>query len=75
MRISAVIFRERDGQKAILIGKGGAKLREIGTTARYELERLLNKKIFPEIFIKSSHAGGNRRCSSKTWTGGSSWRI
>jgi GTPase len=52
IRISAVIFCERDGQKAILIGKGGAKLKEIGTTARYELERLLNKKIFLEIFIK-----------------------
>lgn len=51
-RISAVIFCERDGQKAILIGKGGSKLKEIGTAARQELERLLSKKIFLEIFVK-----------------------
>ncbi|MBZ5522959.1 MAG: GTPase Era [Acidobacteriia bacterium] len=51
-RISAVIFCEREGQKAILIGKGGAKLKEIGTSARHELEQLLSKKIFLEIFVK-----------------------
>jgi GTP-binding protein Era len=52
IRISAVIFCEREGQKGILIGKKGEKLKEIGTSARHELEQLLSKKVFLEIFVK-----------------------
>jgi GTPase len=51
-RISAAIYCEREGQKAILIGKGGQKLKEIGTAARLELEGLLGKKVFLELFVK-----------------------
>lgn len=51
-RIAATIYCERDGQKAILIGKGGQKLKEIGTAARIELERLLGRKVFLELFVK-----------------------
>jgi GTP-binding protein Era len=51
-RISATIYCEREGQKGILIGKGGDKLKQIGTSARHELEHLLNKKIFLELFVK-----------------------
>lgn len=51
-RISAAIYCERDGQKAILIGKGGEKLKQMGTAARQELERRLNKKVFLELFVK-----------------------
>jgi GTP-binding protein Era len=51
-RISATIYCEREGQKGILIGKGGDKLKRIGTAARHELEHLLNKKIFLELFVK-----------------------
>jgi GTPase len=51
-RIAAAIFCERDGQKAILIGKGGQKLKEMGTAARHELEALLGKKVFLELFVK-----------------------
>src|SRR6185437_14245058 len=51
-RIAAAIYCERDGQKAILIGKGGQKLKEIGTLARMELEALLGKKVFLELFVK-----------------------
>ena len=51
-RIAAAIYCERDGQKAILIGKGGQKLKEIGTLARLELEALLSKKVFLELFVK-----------------------
>ncbi len=51
-RISAAIYCERDGQKAILIGKGGEKLKQMGTAARMELERRLEKKVFLELFVK-----------------------
>jgi GTP-binding protein Era len=51
-RISAAIYCEREGQKAILIGRGGQKLKEIGTLARVELEALLGKKVFLELFVK-----------------------
>jgi len=52
LRISAAIYCERDGQKAILIGKGGEKLKAVGTAARQELERRLEKKVFLELFVK-----------------------
>jgi len=52
IRIAAAIFCEREGQKAILIGKGGQKLKDIGTAARMELEVLLGKKVFLELFVK-----------------------
>src|SRR5205807_3815485 len=51
-RISATIYCEREGQKGILIGKGGDKLKKIGSLARQELEHRLNKKIFLELFVK-----------------------
>jgi GTP-binding protein Era len=51
-RIAAAIYCERDGQKAILIGKGGQKLKEMGTAARHELEALLGKKVYLELFVK-----------------------
>ena len=50
-RISAVIYCERDGQKAILIGKGGSKLKAIGTSARKEIESLLGTKVFLELHV------------------------
>ena len=51
-RIAAAIYCERDGQKAILIGKGGEKLKAMGAAARQELERRLEKKVFLELFVK-----------------------
>lgn len=51
-RIAATIYCEREGQKGILIGKGGERLKEIGTAARLELEQLLSKKVFLELFVK-----------------------
>jgi len=49
--ISAVIYCERSGQKAILIGKGGSKLKAIGTSARREIESLLGTKVFLELHV------------------------
>jgi GTP-binding protein Era len=50
-RISAAIYCERDGQKAILIGKGGSKLRDIGAGARREIEALLGTRVYLELHV------------------------
>ncbi len=50
-RIAAAIYCERDGQKAILIGKGGAKLKEIGTRARRQIESLLGTRVYLELHV------------------------
>jgi GTP-binding protein Era len=50
-RINAAIYCERTGQKAILIGKGGAKLKEIGTGARRKIESLLGTRVYLELYV------------------------
>ncbi len=50
--INAVIIVERDSLKGIIIGKRGQKLKEIGTLAREEIEILLGKKVYLELFVK-----------------------
>jgi GTP-binding protein Era len=50
-RIAAAIYCERDGQKAILIGKGGSKLKEIGTRARLQIESLLGTRVYLELRV------------------------
>jgi GTP-binding protein Era len=51
-RISAVVHVERTSQKGIVIGKGGAMLKQIGTDARKDIERLLGRKVFLELFVR-----------------------
>ena len=50
-RIAAAIYCERAGQKAILIGKGGSKLKSIGAAARKEIESLLGTRVYLELFV------------------------
>ena len=50
--IRAVIYVERDSQKGILIGKGGELLKGVGKNARPEIEMLLGKKIFLDLWVK-----------------------
>ncbi|HET6397140.1 MAG TPA: GTPase Era [Pseudoxanthomonas sp.] len=52
LRIGAVIWVEREGQKPIVIGKGGARLREIGSKARQQMERLFGRKVFLETWVR-----------------------
>jgi GTP-binding protein Era len=52
IRISAEIYVERDSQKGIIIGKGGAMLKKIGTQARIDMENFFRKKVFLEQHVK-----------------------
>ena len=52
LRIGAVIFVERESQKAIVIGKGGTRLREIGTKSRIQMERMFDSKVFLETWVR-----------------------
>ncbi len=51
-RIAATIIVERDSHKGIVIGENGERLKRIGTEARTELERLMEAKVFLEIWVK-----------------------
>ena len=51
-RIYATVYVERDSQKGIIIGKGGAAIKEVGTQARIDLERLLGRKVFLDLNVK-----------------------
>lgn len=50
--VHAVLYVERDSQKGIVIGKGGARLREVGTVARTQIEKLLGTKVFLDLRVK-----------------------
>lgn len=50
--VHANVFVERDSQKSIIIGKGGSRLRDIGTKSRPEIEKLLGTKVFLSIRVK-----------------------
>ncbi|MDQ2746389.1 MAG: GTPase Era [Acidobacteriota bacterium] len=60
VRIYCAIFVERSSQKGIIIGKGGIKLKKIGTEARVDIENLLNKKVFLQLFVKVVEDWRNR---------------
>jgi GTP-binding protein Era len=60
LRISAVIFCERDSQKGILIGKQGSALRTVGTQARKDIEAFFDTKVFLQLFVKVEKDWRNR---------------
>ncbi len=50
--VHAVLYVERDSQKGIVIGKGGARLKEVGTAARTQIEKLLGTKVYLDLRVK-----------------------
>lgn len=60
IHIMAVVYVERDSQKAIVIGKGGAMLKCIGIDARKDIETFFGKKVYLEIFVKVEKDWRNR---------------
>ena len=50
--VHALIYVERDSQKGIVIGKGGARLKEVGTNARHQIEKLLGTKVYLDLRVK-----------------------
>jgi GTP-binding protein Era len=52
LKIRAEIFVERSSQKAIVIGRGGSRLKDVGTQAREQIEKMLGTKVHLELFVK-----------------------
>jgi GTP-binding protein Era len=50
--VRAILYVERDSQKGIVIGKGGARLKEVGTVARLQIEKLLGTKVYLDLRVK-----------------------
>jgi GTP-binding protein Era len=63
VRVGAVVWVERDSQKAIVIGKRGAMLKNVGTRARERLERLLGCKVFLRLTVKVEERWSERAAS------------
>ncbi len=54
LRLGAIVWVERQGQKQIVIGKGGNVLKQVGTESRKELEKLFEQKVFLRLWVKVS---------------------
>ncbi|EUA33383.1 KH domain protein [Mycobacterium xenopi 4042] len=50
--VHAVLYVERDSQKGIVIGKGGTRLRKVGTAARTQIEKLLGTRVYLDLRVK-----------------------
>ena len=61
VKIDQVIYVERDGQKAIVLGKGGRAVKAIGEAARHELEEMLDRRVHLFLFVKVRENWSDRR--------------
>ena len=59
-RIFCAIYVERASQKKIVIGKGGSRIKDVGTKARIDIEKLIGKKVFLKLFVKVVEDWRNR---------------
>ena len=50
--VHAILYVERDSQKGIVIGKGGARLKQVGSTARHQIEKLLGTRVYLDLRVK-----------------------
>ncbi|HHW4680460.1 MAG TPA: GTPase Era [Xylella taiwanensis] len=66
LRIGALIWVERESQKAIVIGKGGARLKDIGAKARQQMERLFEAKVFLETWVRVRKGWSDDEAALKT---------
>lgn len=55
LRVLATVYVEKEGQKAIVVGSGGAMLKRVGTLARHEMESFFGRKVYLELFVKVRH--------------------
>jgi GTP-binding protein Era len=69
-RIAAIIYCEREGQKRILVGRGGQMLKKIGSQARLEIEAMLSTRVFLQLFVKVRAGWRN----SREFVEGMDWR-
>lgn len=66
-KIAQVIYVERDSQKGIVLGKGGAKIKSIGTAARQDIEALLEHRVHLSLFVKVREAWGDDPERYRDW--------
>ncbi len=67
IHIMAVVYVERDSQKGILIGRGGAMLKRVGSEARKDIEKFFEKSVFLELFVKVEPNWRNRENKLRTF--------
>lgn len=67
IKIVAEIIVQRESQKAILLGSGGSKIKELGTRSRMELEKFLDAKVFLELFVKVRNNWRNNELNLKEY--------
>ena len=67
IHIMCVIYVERDSQKGIIIGKGGAKIKKVGIEARKDIEKFFGKSVYLQLFVKVEKDWRNRENKLKTF--------
>ncbi|MCL5774285.1 MAG: GTPase Era [Firmicutes bacterium] len=65
--ISAYIYVEKESHKKIIVGKGGERLKQVGTLARKEIEEILEKKVYLELWVKVKPDWRDREDILKAW--------
>jgi GTPase len=67
VKISQTVYINRESQKAIFLGKGGARIKKIGEAARLELEEILERRVHLAVFVKVREKWGDDPARYKDW--------